>query len=40
MDRTTAKLLLNSLYGRLGMKEHQDIVEIVNSNKAEDYLNK
>lgn len=40
MDRTTAKLLFNSLYGRLGMKKHPDIVEIVDSNKAEELLSK
>ena len=40
MDRTTAKLLINSLYGRLGMKPYQDIIEIVDSNKAKDILSK
>lgn len=40
MDRTIAKLLLNSLYGRLGMKPYQDIVQIVNSLAAEDILSK
>lgn len=40
MDRTTAKLLLNSLYGRLGMKPYQDNIEIVNSLRAEDILSK
>jgi hypothetical protein len=36
MDRTTAKLILNSLYGRLGMKPYQDIIEIVSSLRAEE----
>jgi len=40
MDRTTAKLLLNSLYGRLGMKPYLDNIEIVDSNKAVDILSK
>jgi len=40
MDRTTAKMILNSLYGRLGMKSYQDIMEIVDSNRAEDILSK
>ena len=40
MDRTTAKLLLNSLYGRLGMKPYQDNIEIVDSNRAEELLSK
>jgi hypothetical protein len=40
MDRTTTKLLLNSLYGRLGMKPYQDIIEIVDSNRAVDILSK
>jgi DNA polymerase type B, organellar and viral len=40
MDRTTAKLLLNSLYGRLGMKPYQDEIEIVDSNRAVDILSK
>jgi len=40
MDRTTAKLLLNSLYGRLGIKPYQDNIEIVNSLRAEDILSK
>ena len=40
MDRTTAKLLLNSLYGRLGMKPSQNIIEIVDSNRAVDILSK
>jgi DNA polymerase type B, organellar and viral len=40
MDRTTAKMILNSLYGRLGMKPHQDNIEIVESSKAEEILSK
>jgi DNA polymerase type B, organellar and viral len=40
MDRTTAKLILNSLYGRLGMKPYQDNIEIVDSNRALDILSK
>jgi hypothetical protein len=40
MDRTTAKLLLNSLYRRLGMKPYQDVIEIVDSNRAVDILSK
>jgi len=40
MDRTTAKMILNSLYGRLGMKPYQDNIEIVDSNKAVDILSK
>jgi DNA polymerase type B, organellar and viral len=40
MDRTTAKMILNSLYGRLGMKPSQDIIEIVNFDKAENILSK
>jgi hypothetical protein len=40
MDRTTAKLLLVSLYGRLGMKPYQDIIEIVNSVRANYILSK
>jgi hypothetical protein len=35
-----AKILLNSLYGRLGMKPYQDIIEIVDSNRAVDILSK
>lgn len=33
MDRTTAKLLINSLW--LGMKPYQDIVNFIENNKAE-----
>jgi len=40
MDRTTAKMILNSLYGRLGMKPYQDSIEIVDSNRAEEILSK
>jgi len=40
MDRTTAKMILNSLYGRLGMKPYQDTINIVESSKAEDILSK
>jgi DNA polymerase type B, organellar and viral len=40
MDRTTAKLLLNSLYGRLGMKPYQDIIEIVEPDRAVEILSK
>jgi DNA polymerase type B, organellar and viral len=40
MDRITAKLILNSLYGRLGMKPYQDNIEIVDSNRALDILSK
>ena len=40
MDRTTAKMILNSLFGRLGMKPNQDIIEIVDSSKALDILSK
>jgi hypothetical protein len=40
MDRTTAKLILNSMFGRLGMKPYQDNVEIVDSSKALDILSK
>ena len=40
MDRTTAKMILNSLYGRLGMKPYKDLVEIVESSQAEDILTK
>ena len=40
MDRTTAKMILNSLYGRLGMKPYQDNIEIIDSSKAVDILSK
>jgi hypothetical protein len=40
MERTTAKLLLNSLGGRLGMRPYQDIIEIVDSNRAVEILSK
>jgi len=40
MDRTTAKMILNSMYGRLGMRPFLDNIEIVNSAKAEDILAK
>jgi DNA polymerase elongation subunit (family B) len=40
MDRTTAKLIINSLYGRLGMKPYQDIIEIANSVRANFILSK
>lgn len=40
MDRNTAKMILNSLYGRLGMKPYQDHIEIVDSSKALDILSK
>jgi hypothetical protein len=40
MDRTTAKLLLNSLYGRLGMKPYQDTIEIVEPTRAVEILSK
>jgi hypothetical protein len=40
MDRTSAKLILNSLYGRLGMKPYQDVIEIVDSFRAEHILSK
>jgi hypothetical protein len=33
-------MILNSLYGRLGMKPYQDTIEIVESNRAEDILSK
>lgn len=34
MDRTTAKLLLNSLYGRLGMKQSMDNAKVVTSKEV------
>jgi len=40
MDRTTAKMILNSLYGRLGMKPHQDTIEIADPFRAEYILSK
>nr|YP_010296717.1 DNA polymerase [Polyozellus multiplex]UMI33310.1 DNA polymerase [Polyozellus multiplex] len=40
MDRTTAKWLLNSLYGRLGMRQHNDNIAIVNNIEAESILSK
>jgi hypothetical protein len=40
MDRTTAKMILNSVYGKLGMRPHQDKVEIVESTRAEEILSK
>jgi len=40
MDRTTAKMILNSLYGRLGMKPNQDTIEIVDSSKELEILSK
>ena len=40
MERVTAKMILNSLYGRLGMKPNQDIIEIVDSSKALEILSK
>jgi DNA polymerase elongation subunit (family B) len=40
MDRTTAKMILNSMYGRLGMKPYQDNIEIVETTKAEEILSK
>jgi hypothetical protein len=40
MDRNTAKMILNSLAGRLGMKSNQDLIEIIESNKAEEILSK
>jgi hypothetical protein len=40
MDRTTAKMILVSLFGRLGMKPYQDNIEIVESSKALDILSK
>jgi hypothetical protein len=40
MDRTTAKMILNSLYGRLGMKPYQDTIEIVEPTRAEEILSK
>jgi hypothetical protein len=40
MDRTTAKMILNSLAGRLGMKPYQDTIEIVDSTRAEEILSK
>jgi hypothetical protein len=39
VQRATAKLILNSLYGRMGMKEIDNVIEIVNKEKAE-YLDK
>lgn len=38
MDRTTAKLLINSLW--LGMKPYQDIVNFIDNNKAEEIFSK
>lgn len=38
MDRVTAKLLLNSLYGRLGMNQTLDYIEVHNSKSAQDIL--
>jgi hypothetical protein len=40
MDRTTAKLLLNSLYGRLGLNQHSDTIRIVDSKQAEFILSR
>jgi hypothetical protein len=40
MDRTTVKLLLNSLYGRLDMRQHNNNVVIVNNTEAENILTK
>ncbi|KAF8269090.1 hypothetical protein EI94DRAFT_1575340 [Lactarius quietus] len=38
MDRATAKIILNSMYGRLGMKPYFDNIEIVESSKAEEIV--
>lgn len=38
MDRTTAKTILNSMYGRLGIKPYFDNIEIVEAIKAEQNL--
>jgi hypothetical protein len=35
VQRTIAKLFLNSLYGRMGMKEINNVMEIVNKKEAE-----
>ena len=40
MDRQSAKLLLNSLYGRLGMKPNLDIIEVVDTETADKILSK
>jgi hypothetical protein len=40
MERATAKMILNSLFGRLGMKPLQDNIEIVESSKALEILSK
>lgn len=38
MDR--AKMILNELYRRLGIKPYQDVIEIVNSSRAKLILSK
>jgi hypothetical protein len=40
MDRNTAKMILNSLAGRLGMKPNQDIISIVNPTQSLEILSK
>jgi DNA polymerase elongation subunit (family B) len=40
MDRTSAKMILNSMYGRLGMKPYLDNIEIVDPIRAEEILSK
>jgi DNA polymerase elongation subunit (family B) len=40
MERATAKLILNSVYGRLGMRPYQDNIAIVESDRALDILSK
>ena len=40
MEKQTAKLLLNSLYGRLGMNPNLDNIKIVNNEEANNILSK
>lgn len=40
MNKTTAKMVLNSMYGRLGMKPYLDNIDIVGSKKADEILSK
>jgi hypothetical protein len=40
MDRIIAKMIFNSLYGRLSIKPYKNLVEIVESSQAEEILTK
>ena len=37
MEKTTAKLILNSTYGKFGQKDHKFNIKLLDKNEAKEY---